>query len=155
VVLAEGDGGPTGLLFTAMQPERVSALILTNTTARRLRAADYPMGIAPEAVDDWVEMNRSIWGRPDLAALAFPSRVDDPEFGQWAAKFMRALATPRTAAAQTRYLIESLDAREALPLIRVPTLVLHSKDNLVYSIEEGRYLADHIDGAKFVELAGG
>jgi hypothetical protein len=51
-------------------------------------------------------------------------------------------------------MIESLDARHALPLIQVPTLVLHSKDNPVYSIEQGRYLADHIAGARFVELPG-
>ena len=66
VVLAEGDGGPTGLLFTAMQPERVSGLILANTTARRLRADGYPMGIAPEAVDEWVEMFRATWGTADV-----------------------------------------------------------------------------------------
>jgi pimeloyl-ACP methyl ester carboxylesterase len=40
VVFAEADGGPTGLLFTAMQPDRVSSLVLANTTARRLRAHD-------------------------------------------------------------------------------------------------------------------
>src|SRR5262249_18314117 len=74
--------------------------------------------------------------------------------GQWAAKAMRAVGTPNTVAAQIRYIIESLDAREALPLIQVPTLVLHSKDNLIYSVEEGRYLADHIDGARLVELQG-
>jgi class 3 adenylate cyclase len=68
---------------------------------------------------------------------------------------MRAFATPNNAAAQMRYIIESLDARDALPLIRVPTLVLHSKNNLVYSFDEGRYLADHSAGAKFVELPGG
>jgi pimeloyl-ACP methyl ester carboxylesterase len=56
----------------------------------------------------------------------------------------RAIATPKNGAAQTRYVIESIDATEALPRIEVPTLVLHSTDNLVYSIEEGRYLADHI-----------
>jgi class 3 adenylate cyclase len=154
VVFAENDGGPTALLFTAMQPERVSSLILANTTARRLRADDYPMGIAPEALDDLVEMWRVGWQSPDAVARAFPSRVNDPEFAQWLAKASRAVATPRSAAAQFRYIIESLDAREALPLIQVPTLVLHAKDNLVYSIEEGRYLADHIDGAKFVELPG-
>jgi pimeloyl-ACP methyl ester carboxylesterase len=58
VVFAENDGGPIGLLFAAMQPERVSALILANTTARYLRADDYPFGIAPEAVDLVVEMTR-------------------------------------------------------------------------------------------------
>jgi class 3 adenylate cyclase len=154
VVLAENDGGPTGLLFTAMQPERVAALILANTAARRLRADDYPIGIAPEAVDERVEATRAAWGTPDLVARAFPSRADDPEFLQWGAKVQRAFATPKNAAAQVRYIIENLDARGALPLIRVPTLVLHTKDNLVYSIEHGRYLADHIDGAKFVELPG-
>jgi class 3 adenylate cyclase len=155
VVFAENDGGPTGLLFTAMQPERVSALILANTTARRLRADDYPMGIAPEAMDDLVQMYRAAWGTPDLVPMAFPSWVDDPEFGQWAAEFMRALATPKNAAAQIRYITESLDARHALPLIQVPTLVLCSRSNVLYSLEEGRYLADHIDGGTFVELPGG
>jgi class 3 adenylate cyclase len=130
-------------------------LILANTTARRLRADDYPIGIAPEAVDGLVEMYRAAWGTPDLAPIVWPSRVNDPEFRHWLSKAARAAATPRSATAQLRYIIESLDARHALPLIQVPTLVLHTRDNLVYSIEEGRYLADHIAGARFVELPGG
>jgi class 3 adenylate cyclase/pimeloyl-ACP methyl ester carboxylesterase len=154
VVLAESDGGPTGLLFTAMQPERVSALILANTTARRLRGDDYPMGVAPEAVNDRVEMWRAVWGTPDVVPMIFPSRANDPDFQQWGAKFLRAFAAPKNAAAQFRYIIESLDAREALPLIQVPTLILHSRDIRAPSIEEGRYLADHIERAKFVELPG-
>jgi class 3 adenylate cyclase len=67
---------------------------------------------------------------------------------------MRAVATPKNAAAQVRYIIESLDARGALSLIQVPTLVLHAKDNRFYSVEQARYLADHIAGARFVELPG-
>ena len=155
VVFAENDGGPTGLLFTAMQPERVSALILANTSARRLRADDYPIGLAPEAVDLVVEGTRFAWGNPDTVPMVFPSRANDPEFGQWVAKLMRAAATPRNGAAQFRYIIESLDAREALPLIQVPTLVLRTKDNRFFSSEQVRYLADRIDGAKFVEVPGG
>ena len=100
-------------------------------------------------------MVRAGWGTPDLVKFINPSRANDPEFAQWRAKTMRAAATPKSAAAQLRYMIESLDAREALPLIRVPTLVLHNKANRIYPIEEGRYLADHIDGARFVELPGG
>ena len=130
-------------------------MILVNTTARYVRADDYPMGIPPEAVDNVVERFRAGWGTPEVAKFAYPSRANDPEFAPWFAKLMRAAATPRNAAAQLRYVIESLDAREALPLIQVPTLVLHAKDNMLYSIEQGRYLADHIDGAKFVELPGG
>jgi class 3 adenylate cyclase len=155
VVLAETDGGSTGLLFAAMQPERVSGLILANTTARRLRADDYPIGISEEAVEALLGRFTQTWGTADITPLAWPSRADDPEFRRWVAKETRAIATPKNAAAQTRYIIENLDAREALPLIRVPTLVLSTKDNLVYSIGEGRYLADHIDGARFVELPGG
>jgi class 3 adenylate cyclase/alpha-beta hydrolase superfamily lysophospholipase len=155
VVFAENDGGPTGLLFTAMQPERVTALILANTTARRLRADDYPIGRAPEALDGLMERYRAAWGTPHAVPRIFPSRAADPEFGQWLAKFLRACATPKNAAAQSRYIIDNLDARHALPLIQVPTLVLHSEGNLAYSIEEGRYLAAHIDGARFVELPGG
>jgi class 3 adenylate cyclase len=155
VVLAETDGGPAGLLFTATHPERVSGLILANTTARRLWADDYPIGMTPEEVDDLVETYRATWGTPDMVSMAWPSQADDPEFLQWAAKVMRAVATPKSAAGRIRYIIESLDAREALSLIRVPTLVLHTKNNLFYSSEEGRYLADHIAGARFVELPGG
>jgi pimeloyl-ACP methyl ester carboxylesterase len=113
------------------------------------------MGLAPEAVDAWVEAWKEAWGTPDITALAWPSRANDPEFGRWVAKITRAAGTPKNVAAQVRYIIESLDARDALPLIQVPTLVLHTKDNQVYSIEEGRYMADHIGGARFVELPGG
>jgi class 3 adenylate cyclase len=153
VVLAGDESGPIGLLFTAMRPKRVAALILANTTARYLRADDYPMGIPPEAVDKVVDWYRAVWGTPEGAKFAYPSRANDPEFGQRLAKGMRAIATPRSGAAQFRHMIESLDAREALPLIRVPTLVLHSKDNWFYS-KPVRYLADHIAGAKLVELPG-
>jgi class 3 adenylate cyclase len=155
VVLAGADTGPIGLFFTAMHPDRVSALILSNCSARALWAEDYPIGIGPETVDAVVAMIRARWGTPDLVPMFFPSRVNDPEFGQWNAKLQRSIATPRSAAAQVRYMIESVDAREALPLIQVPTLVLHSKDNLLYPLTLVRYLADHIDGAKFVELPGG
>jgi class 3 adenylate cyclase len=154
VVLAETDGGPAGLLFTATHPERVTGLILSNTTARRLRANDYPIGMTPEAADDLVEMYREAWGTPKMVTVTLPSRVNDARYLQWLAKAGRAGATPRSAAAQIRYMIENLDARHALPLVQVPTLVLHSKDNSVYSIEQGRYLADHIAGATFVELPG-
>ena len=142
VVFAESDGGPTGLLFTAMQPVRVSGLILANTSARRLGADDYPIGVAPESVDDRIEMIRAAWGTPGVVPAVFPSRASDPEFVQWVARLMRAIATPRNVAAQIRYIVESLDARDALPLIKMPTLVLHSKDNVVYSTERAASMGD-------------
>jgi class 3 adenylate cyclase len=109
----------------------------------------------PQAVDPAVETVRAVWGLPEAAAVTWPSRAADAEYAQWIAKYLRACANPKNAAAQMRYIIESLDARKALPLIQVPTLVLHTEDNLFYSAEAVRYLADHIDGAKFVGLPGG
>ncbi len=153
VVLGECDGGGLALLFTAMHPQRVSALILANTTARMASAPDYPIGIAPEVADTMVEMLRSAWGTPEFVQGEFPSRVQDPEFVEWLARMTRASATPKSAAAQIRYSFENFDAREALPLVQVPTLVLHNQ-NLFIPMAMGRYLAERIDGAKFVELPG-
>ena len=76
VVLAENDGGSIGLLFTAMQPERVSGLILGNTTARFLRADDYPMGLTKEAADDRVENGQGRMGN------SRPGEVHQPEPSQ-------------------------------------------------------------------------
>jgi pimeloyl-ACP methyl ester carboxylesterase len=95
VVFAEGDFGPTGLLITAIQPERVSALILANTTARYLRADDYPFGIPPEAVDEVVEMTRAGWGTPEVVAPTWPSLANDPEFLKWVAKYLGRAQLPR------------------------------------------------------------
>ena len=67
---------------------------------------------------------------------------------------MRASATPRNAAAQYRYILENLDVRSVLPLIQAPTLVLHGSGNPLVPIEHGRYLAEHIPGARFFEFPG-
>ena len=61
-VLAATDAGPIAILFAAMHPEVVSALILQNTSARYLQADDYPMGASPEAVDALVDIFETGWG---------------------------------------------------------------------------------------------
>ena len=73
---------------------------------------------------------------------------------RWLARRSRASATPRNAAAQCRYILENVDVRSVLHLIQAPTLVLHTTQNLMVPIEHGRYLASHIPGAKFLEVAG-
>jgi class 3 adenylate cyclase len=151
VVFGEVDGGGMATFFAATHPERVSALILANTTARMASAPDYPIGIAPEVAQTLVEAFRSTWGTADFIHSEFPSRVDDPEFVAWGERMLRAAATPKSQVAQLRYSLQSFDARAALPLIQASTLVIHNQ-NLFFPVAMGRYLADHIDGAKFVEL---
>jgi class 3 adenylate cyclase len=146
--------GPMALLFAAMHPEHVDALILLNTFARFLVADDYPIGVTPEDLDALVEMVKAGWGAPDLNRLATPSRAEDREFLDRFGSLLRSSATPRMAAAQYDYILRHIDAREALPLIHVPTLVLHTRENNFIPTAQGRYLTEHIDGARFVELPG-
>jgi len=153
-ILAATDSGPIAILLAAIHPELVSALILFNTTARYQEADDYPIGASTDAVDALVETITAGWGTPELTRLANPSMADDEDWVRITSKCIRASATPRTAAAQFNYILRN-DVRQALPLIQVPTLVLHVSENILVPIAQGRYLAEHIEGATFVELPGG
>jgi len=150
-IFAAIDSGPMAMLFAAMHPDRVSGLVLLNTGARFLVADDYPIGVTHEAAEEFVQLIATSWGTRELLAMANPSA--DPEFLDQTAPVLRASATPRTAAVLMANLMAS-DVRQALPLIRVPTLVLQSTGQPFAPVEQGRYLADHIEGARFVELPG-
>jgi class 3 adenylate cyclase len=100
-------------------------------------------------------MLATMWGTEEFAGIANPSRADDAEWNRWGARMNRASATPRTAAAQYDYLLHHLDVRRALPLIQAPTLVLHVNQSPLLSVENGRYLAEHIAGATFIEESSG
>jgi len=150
-IFAAIDSGPMAMLFAAMHPDRVSGLVLLNTGARFIVADDYPIGVTRELADELVQMVATSWGTPEFLALANPSA--DVEFIGRTAPVLRASATPRMAAALMANLLSS-DVRQALPLIRVPTLVLQSTGQPLAPVEQGRYLADHIEGAAFVALPG-
>jgi class 3 adenylate cyclase len=154
VLGADLDAGPFAILYAALHPERIKALVLSNTAARYVRADDYPMGVEPEAVDALIELVATSWGTPQLPTLTNPSLSSDDPIAQRTARVARALATPRAAAAQYDYILRNLDVRQALPLIKAPTLVLHTSGNLIVPRELSRYLADHIEGASFLEIPG-
>ena len=154
VLSADLDAGPFAILFAAMHPERVSALVLSNTFARFVKGNDYPIGIAPEAIQALVKLVSESWGTPKFAVLENPSLSIDDELARIGARTMRASATPRAAANQYEYILQNLDVRQALPLIQAPTLVLHTRGNRLVPVELGRYLADHIRDATFVEDPG-
>src|SRR5579864_6780825 len=153
-ILASAETGPMALLFAAMHPHRVTALVLVSTYARYLVADDYPIGASPEAIDSIVGMVQAGFGTPELVRLAMPDRADDTEYIESATMMVRSSATPRSAAAQYDYLLRSLDVRSVLPLVQAPTLVLNAQSSLLFPVALGHYLAEHIEGAKFVELPG-
>ena len=153
-IIASIDAGQVALLFAAQHPERVSALILLNTTAR-YRRDDDPIGATHEELDVVVEILGTSWGTVDLARAINPDQADDIGALQEIALWSRYAATPRTFAAEYRYILETVDVRQALPLIQAPTRVLHVVESLFLSVAHGRYLAEHIPGATFVEIPGG
>jgi class 3 adenylate cyclase len=153
-ILASLDAGPIAIMFAAMHPERVSSLILVTTSARYAVAEDYPIGLAPEDVKAMVAFLRDKWGSLDMARMTNPSLPPDGDLIKKLARVIRCSATPRTAAAQFDVIFRQ-DARQALPLVQAPTLVLHACENVVIPLEHGRFLAVNIEGARLVELSGG
>ncbi len=92
--------------------------------------------------------------RGALADVLAPSEADDPAFRSWLARYQRLGASPGEVIAQRR-MVQDLDIRQVLPSIRTPTLVVHRRDNRLINVGHGRYLAEHIPGAEYVEVAGG
>jgi class 3 adenylate cyclase len=152
-ILVALDAGPMGIYSAATKPERTSALILFNTTAKYLAADDYPIGIPREVAEALLDQVDQLWGTEAMVQLTVPSRADDERFRRWIARAARSAASPRAAQAFLRAMFE-IDARPLLPLIHAPTLVLHRTSYPMIPIEHGRYLAEHIPDARLVELPG-
>ncbi|MDX6398477.1 MAG: hypothetical protein QOJ43_1885 [Gaiellaceae bacterium] len=146
------EGGPMCILFAATFPERTSALVLYGSFAKRSHPdEDYPW--APtwaERLEYAAETERT-WGEEADVQRIAPSA--DAAMVTWLATRAHASASP--GAARDLILMNSqVDVREVLPTIRVPTLVLHRTGDLDSSLDEGRYIAERVPGAQFLELAG-
>jgi class 3 adenylate cyclase/alpha-beta hydrolase superfamily lysophospholipase len=154
VICGNADAGPTAILFAAVHPSRSSGLVLVDTCARFAAAPDYPAGRTEEDRVAISELVVDIWGTEAMGAFTAPELAQrDPAFSRWFAKDQRLYMSPRDAARVLDN--EQLwDVREALPLVGVPTLVLHVEGFLPIPVEHGRYLARHIEGARLVVLPG-
>jgi class 3 adenylate cyclase len=153
-LLATGpEVGPMALFFAGTRPERTAALILVDATARYLMAGDYPIGFPPQVVEAMTARAEELWGTEAFARIYAPSRAGDERFLRWSARFERAIASPRVVRDHLRAMLE-VDVRPILPLIQAPTLVLHHRDFRLLPVAHGRYLAEHIPGARLVELPG-
>jgi class 3 adenylate cyclase len=151
---AAGDGGPIGVLFAALHPERVTALVLENTTARYLLDEDHPIGIELEHIETLARGMARVWGTDRFVPAAFPDLADDEDFVRWGTVLTRGAMTPVNAAAQYLYLLRDMDVRAALGMVQSPTLVLHHRDQGLPDIAHARQLADVIPRATLTELTG-
>ncbi len=147
------EGGPMCSLFAATYPEKTLALVMIGTYAKRVRDADYPWGPTAEQREQFFEIMRKQWGGPVGIDERAPSVANEPAFRDWWATYLRMGASPGAAVALTQMNAE-IDVRNVLPSIRVPSLVIHRTDDQCLKVEEGRFVAERIPGAKFVEFPG-
>jgi class 3 adenylate cyclase len=151
-LLGYSEGGPMCILFAATYPERTSALVLYGTYAKRRDPDDdYPWAATWEERQAYADQVEREWGtEADLGTMA--PNADDAMVRWWRAR-ARASASP--GAAKALILMNSqIDVRGVLSSLRVPTLVLHRRGDHDSRLDEGSYIAEHIPGARFVELEG-
>ncbi len=152
-LLGVSEGGPMCSLFAATYPEKTLALVMIGTYARRLHAPDYPWAPTLHEREAFFEEIQRDWGGPVGIAARAPSRQHDKDFRDWWATYLRMGSSPGAALALTK-MNADIDVRGVLPSVRVPTLVLHRTGDACLKVDEGRYVAERIPGARFVELPG-
>jgi pimeloyl-ACP methyl ester carboxylesterase len=152
-VFGASEGGNLSVLFAATYPERVRAVVLVGIYAKRIWSPDYPWAPTAEQRERENELLEREWaGEMDVSELA-PRAADDPALMRRIATFFRRSASPGAAVALNR-MNTNIDTRAVLPAISVPTLVLHRTGDLNVKAAEGRWIADQIPGARYVELPG-
>jgi len=150
------EGGSICALFAATYPGRTIGLVLFGSLARGAWAPDYPWGWTDDRWREDARLVEDTWeiSYPEVAFdVVFPSLAADEEVRRWFAEDMR-LAATASSFRLLQEMFKDIDIRAVLPTIQVPTLVLHPKHDEVVPIDEGRYLAHRIAGARFVELPG-
>ena len=150
-LFGSSEGGPMSLLFAATYPGRTSALVLYGAYARRSWAPDHPCGNTEQEWQIMIDAIEQGWGDAGRVDTRSPSA--DASHRQWVATYQRLAASPGAAVAVMQ-MNKEIDVRPILPTIRTPTLVLHRTGDGVTRVEQARYLAEHIPGARLVELAG-
>jgi class 3 adenylate cyclase len=142
------EGGPMSLLFAATYPDRTIALTLFGSYAL------FPTAVmSPEKLADFLERVEESWGTGKLVPNFAPSLAEDAAFISWWARFERLGASPSAVKTLMRMNSE-IDIRGVLPAIHVPTLILHRAGDARVNVAAGRYLAQHIAGARYIELPG-
>jgi pimeloyl-ACP methyl ester carboxylesterase len=147
-LMGVSEGGPMSVLFAATYPERTRALVLCATFA------DAGAWVrTPEHLERMLDFVDKAWGTGKSLPRVAPSVANDERFQQWWARLERLGASPGAAMALIR-MNSGIDVRPVLSAVHVPTLVIHRANDTFINADAGRYIAQHIPGAKYVELPG-
>jgi pimeloyl-ACP methyl ester carboxylesterase len=150
------EGGNLAALFAATQPERTSRVILYGAVARFLRDDDHPWGLLnSDEADAFVEAVHEGWGQPNERDVRMwaPSMAGNERFTQWYAKWRRN-ALSRNAVVPFLRASLTYDLVDVYPVVRVPALVLHRRDDVLVPLRQGRWIAERLPDAELVELPG-
>jgi class 3 adenylate cyclase len=157
-IMGESEGGPLAILFAAAHPERTRALILQGAEVRELTDDAWPWGEAtPEEFEEFMARIPERWGMGLAFGHLVPSMANDPSLPaleRWLAKVQRNAATPASWEAFARMAFD-IDVRDVVPTVHVPSLIIHAIDDQICDVGNARWLAQHLEGAKYVELPGG
>ncbi|MEM1121996.1 MAG: alpha/beta fold hydrolase [Bacteroidota bacterium] len=154
ILFGHSEGGSASALFAATYPNRTIALITFGIFAKRRASPDYPWAPTDEERQEVYDMIENSWGGGDmnLESLA-PSKANDKQFMDWLANYFRSGASPSAALVLTQ-MNTQVDIIDILPSINVPTLMMQRVNDIDVKIEEGRFIAERIKDAKFVEFNG-
>jgi class 3 adenylate cyclase/alpha-beta hydrolase superfamily lysophospholipase len=152
-LLGYSEGGPMSILFAATHPDRISALILAESFAKPRAASDYPEGNDPFVVEDLARLVDEDWGSGASLKYFAPALMDHPKAREAVGAWERMAGSP-SAVLATLKMIGEIDLRPLLPSVQVPTLILQRKHDRINPPSQGRYLADHIPNARYVEQEG-
>ena len=148
------EGASMSILMAATHPERVQALVCCGAMARSTPDDDYPLGTPKEAlVEAGAELVAPHWGTGAMIEVAAPSHADDPAARAMFARLERSSASPGMLG-QLALMFFDIDVRDVVPTVQVPALILHRAHDRLVNIRHGRWLADHMPNARFVELPG-
>jgi class 3 adenylate cyclase len=151
------DGAAPGFLFAATYPDRVLALMTWSSQAKGTRTLDYPFGWTETEWDVYLASIEADFGTPDWVQnwvdWLLPELAGDAELVRQFGRLVRHSLSPAAALAVER-MARDLDVRQLLPAIQCPTWVLQPVSAPLTSADEGRYLADHIAGARLIEVPG-
>jgi class 3 adenylate cyclase len=152
-IVGQGHGGPACILFAGTYPDRVSSLVLYDTYARWLRDDDYPVGMPTDVTERFRDLVRSVWGTGASIEFFIPSLAhDEGARRNWARSERMGASMAAVEALVAMW--TGTDVRDILPSIRVPTLVIHRTGDVQFRVGHGRYLAERIPGARYVEFPG-
>lgn len=147
------EGGPLSMLFAATYPSRIRALVLCETLVGGTQDPDFAPGVEARRIFASLhELVATSWGEGRTLDMLAPSLRDSAASRQYMGRYERASATPTTAHAHLNWLGD-IDVRSVAASLRVPTLVIHRHGDRVIPVDMGRWLASHIEGARYIEQA--